>query len=314
MPIDPNDLKLSPFFAAMTDDERAALARLMTDERKAKGGLFFRRGDLARALYFVKSGSVEFTFLHPSGAPGRFEEIGPGTFFGEVGVFSRDSRRTADAVATSDTEVFVLSREQLTKYLRESPEAALHLIQGMADRLARSGGQYQRSPVPNLNKLTEEQLTSSDWLAKNVAQFAGSHAFLAVHALVYGAWVVYNLVVGERGFDPYPFHFLGVWIGLEAMTLTTFVLMNQYREDKAAKLRNDEEYKINVDADQVVNNLDARVEAIEQALKSARAGGQDAAAAAIAPPGAPVGAGPEPALAESVVDGAEPHLPESEPA
>ena len=79
----------------------------------------------------------------------------------------------------------------------------------------------------------EQQLvgrrTRMDRIGDAIARFFGTLRFIVAHALFITAWFVLNLgvVPGILPFDPYPFPFLGLIVGIEFIFLTTFVLMNQ---------------------------------------------------------------------------------------
>ena len=62
-----------------------------------------------------------------------------------------------------------------------------------------------------------------------IAAFFGSLWFIAAHTVFLLIWIVLNSGLLPRliAFDPYPFSFLGLIIGIEFIFLTTFVLMNQ---------------------------------------------------------------------------------------
>ena len=62
-----------------------------------------------------------------------------------------------------------------------------------------------------------------------VARFFGSLWFIAAHVAFLAAWLAVNAhaVPGVPAFDPYPFNFLALLVGVEFIFLTTFVLMNQ---------------------------------------------------------------------------------------
>ena len=62
-----------------------------------------------------------------------------------------------------------------------------------------------------------------------IAAFFGSLWFIGAHSLFLIIWIVLNigLLPNVTEFDPYPFPFLGLIIGIEFIFLTTFVLMNQ---------------------------------------------------------------------------------------
>jgi uncharacterized membrane protein len=76
-----------------------------------------------------------------------------------------------------------------------------------------------------------ERRSSSERLADAVGAFAGSLPFIAVHLVFLLGWLLAN--DGEirwvRPFDPYPFSLLGVIVAVEAVILSSFILMRQNR-------------------------------------------------------------------------------------
>lgn len=75
-----------------------------------------------------------------------------------------------------------------------------------------------------------EAAPASERLAAIVTRFLGSMWSVATHALVFGAWIGMNLglVPGVAPWDP-TFVVLGMIASVEAIFLTTFVLINQNR-------------------------------------------------------------------------------------
>ncbi len=69
-----------------------------------------------------------------------------------------------------------------------------------------------------------------DWIAR----FFGSLWFIAAHVVFLVVWMLLNvgMLHGVPAFDPYPFPFLGLVVGIEFIFLTTFVLMNQRLQSK----------------------------------------------------------------------------------
>src|SRR6187399_286601 len=57
---------------------------------------------------------------------------------------------------------------------------------------------------------------------------AGSATFLAVHLLIFAGWIMVNRRAAQT-FDPYPFALLNVAVSIEAIILTSLVLMTQNR-------------------------------------------------------------------------------------
>lgn len=80
------------------------------------------------------------------------------------------------------------------------------------------------------------QRSNVDRLGEAVIRLAGSIGFAIVHICVVASWVAINSgTTAVRPFDPYPFSFLGVLVSLEAVFLSTFVLMNQKRQARQAE-------------------------------------------------------------------------------
>ena len=73
------------------------------------------------------------------------------------------------------------------------------------------------------------QRTRMDRIGDTIASFFGTLRFIIAHALFLIGWLAFNLGLfpGVQPFDPYPFPFLGLIVGIEFIFLTTFVLMNQ---------------------------------------------------------------------------------------
>jgi uncharacterized membrane protein len=85
----------------------------------------------------------------------------------------------------------------------------------------------------------EARKTASDRIADAVTTFAGSMKFVYVHAAVFGAWLVLNnaRVHVIPHWDPYPFVMLAMIASVEAIFLSTFILISQNRMQKLADRR-----------------------------------------------------------------------------
>ena len=58
-----------------------------------------------------------------------------------------------------------------------------------------------------------------------ITRFCGSARFVLVHVVWFTVWIVWNAKQG--GFDPYPFSLLTMLVSLEAIFLTSFVLIER---------------------------------------------------------------------------------------
>lgn len=97
--------------------------------RYGRGEAVIREGDLPRSCFVVAAGEVEVTRADNESA--RPVILGPGQFFGEVGLL-RAVPRTATVSARTSVDVLELQAETLREIVEGSPETADDL-----DRIAR---------------------------------------------------------------------------------------------------------------------------------------------------------------------------------
>ncbi|WP_405923048.1 DUF1003 domain-containing protein [Streptomyces sp. NBC_00035] len=90
--------------------------------------------------------------------------------------------------------------------------------------------------------------TSQDRLADAITSFAGTMRFVYLHAVWFAAWIVLNEgLLGRAGvFDPYPFGLLTMIVSLEAIFLSTFVMVSQNRQAARENVRADLDFATNL--------------------------------------------------------------------
>jgi uncharacterized membrane protein len=75
-----------------------------------------------------------------------------------------------------------------------------------------------------------ERRTKSERVGDLFGAFVGSLGFIAVHIVVFSAWIAINVLhTGYRHFDPVPFPLLDTMVALEAIFLASFIVMRQSR-------------------------------------------------------------------------------------
>lgn len=103
--------------------------------------------------------------------------------------------------------------------------------------------------VSKLEDEADANRTISDSVAENVADFAGSMTFVWVHVIWFSGWILANTVLGFE-FDPFPFTFLTLIVSLEAIFLSTFILVTQNRQTEISERRNNLDLQVNLLAEQ----------------------------------------------------------------
>jgi CRP-like cAMP-binding protein len=120
---------------------RAALERLAAaaEERAEPAGTrIVQEGDPADALYVISSGQVAVSAVGETAAaaPVRLRTMGPGEYFGEIGLIE-NVPRTASVDATSDVALLRLPGDVFLEALTEN-HASAAFMEGARMRLART--------------------------------------------------------------------------------------------------------------------------------------------------------------------------------
>jgi uncharacterized membrane protein len=118
-------------------------------------------------------------------------------------------------------------------------------------------------------------MTFSDHVADYITRVAGSMAFVWIHVVWFSAWIILNVGLWGLGFDPYPFSFLTMVVSLEAIFLSTFVLISQNRQALHADRRAKLDLQVNMIAEREVTKLMELVNDIHEAVSG---GSRDRAA------------------------------------
>ena len=101
-----------------------------------------------------------------------------------------------------------------------------------------------------LDELAIQKRSTADRVAEFVARFCGSIAFVWIHAILFTAWIVWNVMPGLPHFDAYPFTFLTLCVSLEAIFLSSFILISQNYEMRISDRRSRLDLQINLLAEQ----------------------------------------------------------------
>ncbi len=124
-----------------------------------------------------------------------------------------------------------------------------------------------QSHIDSIVKQEEEALerrSSSERFADGVGLFAGSLPFVLFHVALLLAWLLVNCgeIHGIRPFDPYPFSLLGMIVAMEAVILSSFILMRQNRMMRRGELRDHLNLQVDLLAEKEITKVLQMVRAI----------------------------------------------------
>ena len=103
------------------------------------------------------------------------------------------------------------------------------------------------NPKPPINRavLEHEQERAEAWqnrFADRITAFAGSMLFAYIHVIWFGCWIAF-------GVESYPYGLLTMIVSLEAIFLSTFVMISQNRADAKRQVIADEQWSTVQDED-----------------------------------------------------------------
>src|SRR5918999_4040445 len=114
----------------------------------------------------------------------------------------------------------------------------------------------------------EGSRTRQERIADAITRFTGSLRFVYIHLVLFGAWIIINLgwIPGIPQFDP-SFVVLAMVASVEAIFLSTFVLISQNRMAALADRRADLDLQISLLAEHEITRLIMLVTAIAERLE-----------------------------------------------
>lgn len=279
MPCDAKELSTVKLFELLDEDELYELARSIDTEYLKSGETLFNAGDYGESLYIVNSGQVELYIRDTAGQKIVLKVAEEDDIFGEISML--DNRpRSATATALTDAELYVLDRDDLLLLFQKKPDAGLNMLAALSGMLREADNLLRTRVSRNVNEELEEKLSPIQRVADWIAWFSGSMQFLIIHALWFVIWIGWNMIPASANqFDPFPFGLLTMIVSLEAIFLSTIVLISQNRQVEKDHIRSDVEYDVNIKAemeiahlhektDQIYEQMVARLSGIEKLLKS----------------------------------------------
>ena len=111
-------------------------------------------------------------------------------------------------------------------------------------------------------KKEKEKYTLGQRAADTIAKFAGSWAFIFSFAGVLILWMVVNAILSAKAFDPYPFILLNLVLSCVAAIQAPLIMMSQNRQEEKDRHRAENDYKVNLKTEIMIEDLYDKVNAI----------------------------------------------------
>ena len=108
----------------------------------------------------------------------------------------------------------------------------------------------------------KEKYTLGQRAADAIAKFAGSWAFIFSFTGGLVLWMVVNTLLAARAFDPYPFILLNLVLSCIAAIQAPLIMMSQNRQEEKDRRRAENDYKVNLKTEIMIEDLYDKVNAI----------------------------------------------------
>ena len=114
----------------------------------------------------------------------------------------------------------------------------------------------------NPAKESNRKISFGQRAADAIAKFAGSWAFIGSFVGVLLLWMILNICLAANAFDPYPFILLNLVLSCVAAIQAPLIMMSQNRQEEKDRRRAENDYKVNLKTEIMIEDLYDKVNAI----------------------------------------------------
>jgi CRP/FNR family cyclic AMP-dependent transcriptional regulator len=167
-------------------------------------------------------------------------------YFGELSLLD-GAPRSATAVASRDTQLLALDRDDFVEFIKKRPEAALSIMHEVGERIRATNEAMTRTVTRNVLEEEDRKLTMGERVADMVAVFGGSWPFIFMFGGFMAIWMLWNsLLHPPLAFDPLPFMFLNLFLSTLAALQAPIIMMSQNRQSTKDKALAVNDFQVNL--------------------------------------------------------------------
>jgi CRP/FNR family cyclic AMP-dependent transcriptional regulator len=127
-------LRNLPLFVGVADSALMGISRVARQRKAPRNTTIVRAGAATDSVYVLVSGCAKVCNSDAEGREVILTLLGPGEFFGEMGLID-DSPRSADVIAEESCELIVIAKDDFERCLALSPDLALNIMKSLVRRL-----------------------------------------------------------------------------------------------------------------------------------------------------------------------------------
>ena len=112
----------------------------------------------------------------------------------------------------------------------------------------------------------QEKETYGQKIADKIAHFGGSWHFIIIFTVLLISWMVFNHFIKDS-IDPYPFILLNLMLSCIAAIQAPIIMMSQNRQEQKDRQRNENDYKVNLKTEIIIQDLHNKLDLILEELE-----------------------------------------------
>lgn len=113
----------------------------------------------------------------------------------------------------------------------------------------------------------KDDYSFGDRAADKIAKFAGSWTFIIIFVSLLAIWMLINIKMRDKAFDPYPFILLNLVLSCIAAIQAPLIMMSQNRQEKKDRQRAEDDFIVNLKNEIIIRDIHKTLANIENKLE-----------------------------------------------
>ena len=254
MSCNPEVLKHVPLFASLDEEETAVLAGQVRLKTFLPRQRIYKIGDAGGQAYVVVSGRVRVATVDQDQQEVVVDEPSHGEFFGFASMLEQTPHQT-EASAIDEAVCLEVTRNDIAVLLQRKPLAAMDMLRVLGRQFHASQQLVRLRANRHPNEVIEKDATFGERIADAVAGFGGSWTFIISFSVALAVYMTIDATLGKKGWDPYPYILLNLFLSMLAAVQAPIIMMSQNRQDTKDRLRGELDYDVNRRAEVEIQGL-----------------------------------------------------------
>jgi len=254
MACNPEVLKHVPLFALLDEEETAVLAAQVRLKTFAPRQRIYKIGDSSGQAYVVVSGRVRVATVDQDHQEVVVDEPSHGEFFGFASMLEQTPHQT-EATAIDEAVCLEVDQKDIAVLLQRKPLAGMDMLRVLGRQFHASQQLVRLRANRHPNDVIEKDATFGERIADLVAGFGGSWTFIIAFSIALAVYMTIDASLGRKGWDPYPYILLNLFLSMLAAVQAPIIMMSQNRQDTKDRLRGELDYDVNRRAEAEIQGL-----------------------------------------------------------